>query len=148
MRSSAKSIKEFNDYLVKRLVALLKGPVLKRGLPQMLRDARSNLDALVDSGSTDPFDSIYKMIFHFTMRTVACNEIADDPATLAKCLHYFEAIEQSVSPVTVMYPWVPTIGKATSMYKVSLLFSSMSLRNQLLKTMSDTVHRVASCICW
>jgi sterol 14-demethylase len=99
-------------------VALLKGPQLKRGLPQLLRDARTNLDALVDSESTDPFDSIYRMIFHFTMRTVACNEIADDTVVLAKCLEYFEAIEGAVTPVTVMYPWVPTIGKATSMYRV------------------------------
>lgn len=100
-------------------MALLKGPQLKRGLPQLLLDARANLDALVESGSTDPFDSIYKMIFAFTMRTVACNEIADDPKMLAKCLSYFEGIQDAVSPVTVMYPWMPTIGKALSMYQVS-----------------------------
>lgn len=109
---------DFDQYLIRRLSALLKGPILKKGLPQLLRDARTNIDALVESGSTDPFDSIYKMVFHFTMRTMACNEIADDPKTLAKCLGYFEAIEGAVSTVSVMYPWVPTLGKAVTMYKV------------------------------
>jgi len=113
---------EWNDYLTRRLVALLKGPQLKRGLPQLLLDARQNLDAIVDSGSTDPFESIYKMIFAFTMRTVACKEIADDPKMLAKCLGYFESIQGAVTPVNVMYPWVPTLGKAMSMYQGGKLY--------------------------
>jgi len=60
---------------------------------------------------TDPFDSIYRMVFQFTMRTIACNDIADDPKTLAKCLQYFETIDGTATPWSIMYPWMPLWSK-------------------------------------
>jgi sterol 14-demethylase len=92
---------------------MLKGPVLKAGLPQLIRDTRRNLDAMKaePSGRTDPFESIYRIVFQLTMRTVACHEIADDPKTLATCLHCFETIDKTGTPLTVMFPWMPLPAK-------------------------------------
>lgn len=103
----------FSAYFNKRLVNMLKGNQLKKGLPRLLQDARENLDKLAaePSGVTNPFDSIYRLVFQFTMRTVACNEIADDPATLSKCLQLYEAIEGTATPWSIMYPWMPLWSK-------------------------------------
>lgn len=110
------------EYSFPRLAALLKSPQLTKVLPDLLRDARANIDALVDSeaGSTttDPFISVYRMIFQFTMRTLACKEVADHPETLSSFLHCYEAIARSITPVKIMFPWVPTIGKVQSTYYV------------------------------
>jgi len=104
---------DFGIYFRSRLLAMLKGPVLKAGLPQLIRDTRRNLDAMKaePSGRTDPFESIYRIVFQLTMRTVACHEIADDPKTLATCLHCFETIDKTGTPLTVMFPWMPLPAK-------------------------------------
>ncbi|KAK1070750.1 hypothetical protein LTR12_013769 [Friedmanniomyces endolithicus] len=103
----------FSAYFNKRLVNMLKGNQLKKGLPQLLQDARISLDKLVaePTNVTDPFDSIYRMVFQFTMRTIACNDIADDPRTLSKCLEYFETIDGTATPWSIMYPWMPLWSK-------------------------------------
>ncbi|KAK4935969.1 hypothetical protein LTR28_010256, partial [Elasticomyces elasticus] len=61
---------------------------------------------------TDPFNSIYNIVFQLTMRTVACNDIANDPKLLARVLKLYETIEQSTTAATIMFPWLPTPAKA------------------------------------
>ncbi|KAK4542279.1 hypothetical protein LTR36_006932 [Oleoguttula mirabilis] len=114
----------FSAYFNKRLVNMLKGNQLKNGLPQLLQDARANLDKLAadKSGVTDPFDSIYRMVFQFTMRTVACKEIADDPPLLARTLKMFEDIEGTATPLSIMYPWLPLPAKAKRTYAGAQLY--------------------------
>jgi sterol 14-demethylase len=104
---------EFGAYFRTRLLAMLKGPVLKAGLPQMIRDVRNSLDTMAaePSGRTDPFETIYRIVFQLTMRAVACNEIADDPKDLATALHCFETIDKTGTPLTVMFPWLPLPAK-------------------------------------
>lgn len=89
---------------------MLKGNRLAQGLPLILDDARGMLDELAakPSNMTDPFDSIYKMVFKFTMRTVACNEIANDPALLDETLNLYETVEETATPLSIMFPWLPT----------------------------------------
>ncbi|KAI5365207.1 Putative cytochrome P450 [Septoria linicola] len=103
----------FTIYFQKRLIALLKGNQLRNGLPQLLKDARMLLNGLAAQPEkiTDPFDSIYRMVFQFTMRTVACSEIADDQPLLAKVLGLFESIESCATHTGIMYPWVPLPSK-------------------------------------
>ncbi|KAK5111431.1 hypothetical protein LTR62_004883 [Meristemomyces frigidus] len=104
---------DFGTFFNKWLAAMLKGNRLKQGLPQLLNDARTFFDGLATNttGLTDPFDSVYRMVFQFTMRTVACGEIADDPALLSRTLKLFEDVESAVSPLAVMYPWLPLWSK-------------------------------------
>jgi sterol 14-demethylase len=104
---------DFGIYFRSRLLAMLKGPVLKSGLPQLIRDTRKSLETMKaePSGRTDPFESIYRIVFQLTMRTVACNEIADDPKLLATTLNCFETIDKTGTPLTVMFPWMPLPAK-------------------------------------
>lgn len=83
-----------------------------------MADTKARLDmiALSPGAITDPFDSVYKIVFQLTMRTVGCNEIANDLALLAKTLNFFEIIEQSSTPAGVIFPWLPTPAKLRRMY--------------------------------
>lgn len=122
LAEAAQKDPDFSSYFTRRLTAMLKGPVLKRNLPTLLKDARANLDALGKSGTTDPFDSIYRMVFQFTMRTVACNEVADDPKTLARCLDLYETVENSADRWMIMFPWLPLWSKFQRTYASAQLY--------------------------
>lgn len=60
---------------------------------------------------TDPFESIYGIVYQLTMRTVACNEIANDRGLLDKTLEMFEKIEAASSAELIVFPWFPFPGK-------------------------------------
>lgn len=124
LAESAAGSSEFSHYFTKRLTAMLKGPVLKNGLPQLLKDARANIDKLANdpSGVTNPFDSIYRLVFHVTMRTVACNDVANSPELIEQCLHHFEAIEGTGTPLSIMYPWMPVPAKFKRLYAGAQLY--------------------------
>lgn len=114
----------FSRYFSARIVALLKGPMLKKGLPQLMLDAQASMEKLKanPTGITDPFDSIYRMVFQFTMRTVAANEIANDPVQLARCLELYEAVEGAASSWNIAYPWLPLPGKLKRSYGGAQLY--------------------------
>ena len=57
----------------------------------------------------DPFESLYKLVFLLTMRTVGCNEIARDPALLEKMLSLYETFKMSFTPTLVLFPMLPTM---------------------------------------
>lgn len=75
-----------------------------------MKDVRNSLNALAKkpSGITEPFESLYRIVYQLTMRTVACNDIADDPILLEKTLSLFEQVEASSTPTTILFPWLPT----------------------------------------
>ena len=56
------------------------------------------------------------------MRTVGCNEIANDPRLLAKTLSFFETIQQSATPAGVIFPWLPTPAKLKRTYAGGALY--------------------------
>ena len=77
----------------------------------MKRDIQSKLNDLLNdsSGITDPFDSIYSLVFKLTMRTVGCNDIADDLRQLQSIMGHYEVMDKSFTPLVVYFPWLPTI---------------------------------------
>lgn len=114
----------FDRYFQRRITAMLKGNQLKQGLPQLLADCRMMYDELAAEPTltTDPFDSIYRMVFQFTMRTVACNEVADDRKLLDRCLKLYEEVENASTPLSIMYPWIPLLSKAKRTYAGAQLY--------------------------
>lgn len=114
----------FGAYFAKRLGAMLKGPILAKGLPELLQDVRSKIDKLADQEDkvTDPFDSIYRIVFQITMRTVACNEIAGDELLLEKVLKLYETIESTATPLSIMYNWMPVPARFRRTYAGARLY--------------------------
>lgn len=115
---------DFNAFFRKGLTELTKIQHLRRGLPKLISDARNMLDDLAKDGTgmTRPFDSIYRMVFQFTMRTVACDEIGDDPALVSKFLKNFELIDEAGTPLSVMFPWMPLPSKLKRLYAGAQLY--------------------------
>ncbi|KAF2769691.1 cytochrome P450 [Teratosphaeria nubilosa] len=120
--SSDADSSDFGNYFNKRMTTLMKGPTLKTLHPKLLLDARQICDQLAETSITNPFDTIYRMVFLFTMRTVACNEIADDPVLLAKCLHHYESVDGTANPFCIMYPWLPLPSKFKRLYAGGQLY--------------------------
>ncbi|TVY15052.1 Sterol 14-demethylase [Lachnellula arida] len=105
--------KEFGGpggYFTRRIVKLLKTENFQKSLPYLMQDVRTSLDTLAKSptGITDPFESIYRIVYQLTMRAVACNDIADDPALLEKTLQLYETVEASATAATMLFPWFPS----------------------------------------
>lgn len=122
------SEQSFVGYFGKRLTALLKRDQFNKGLPYLMSDVRARLDELGSSGVTDPFDSIYRIVFQLTMRTVACNDIAEDPKLLDRVLHLYEMVEKSATPTFIMYPNFPSIASLTRLYggtQIYMIFSKI-----------------------
>jgi len=60
---------------------------------------------------TDPFESIYRIVYHMTMRMVGVNDIADDPVLLEETLQLFTKIDESAAATTVLFPSLPSLAK-------------------------------------
>jgi hypothetical protein len=77
----------------------------------MKRDIQSKLNNLLKDSSriTDPFESIYSLVFKLTMRTVGCNDIADDLEQLRTIMGHYEVMDKSFTPFVVYFPWLLTI---------------------------------------
>lgn len=131
---------EFNSYFNKRLVAVVRPTRLARNLPQILKDAREMFDRLAadPTPQTDVFESIFRMIFKFTMRTVACNEIADDGVLLEKTMRLFEDLDSTATPLSISFPWMPTPAKLQRYYVGAQLYKIV---NDVIKAREKTGRR-------
>ncbi|KAK3940840.1 cytochrome p450 6a1 [Diplogelasinospora grovesii] len=101
---------KFDKFFSRALLAMLKRENFVRNLPTLVGDARAGLErAMTKHGVMDPFDDVYRIVYHLTMRTVGCTEIAESPEMLAKTLRLFEVMEESSSPTQVIFPylWTP-----------------------------------------
>ncbi|KAF2200677.1 cytochrome P450 6A1 [Delitschia confertaspora ATCC 74209] len=116
--------KEFSSHIHRRLHALLSGAEFKRKLPTLLSDVSEAIEDLKNDASslTDPFESIYRIVFKLTIRMVGAREMAEDPSIREKTLSLFETIEQSATPLTVMFPKLPTIAKLKRTYAGTQLY--------------------------
>lgn len=127
----------FNTYFNKRIVSVLRPNWMTKNLPRILQDTRTTLDelALQPQHQTDCFESVYRLIFKFTVRTVACNEMADDSALLEKTLLLFEALDATATPMSISFPWMPTAAKAKRLYYGARLFK---IFNDVVKQRQST----------
>lgn len=99
------------------------------GLPTLIDDSLLSLEKLGFAGKTDPFDSIYELVYQLTVRTVGCREIAESEELRTKSLRYYEGIEQGLRPSAMLVPsWMPTpakIKKTTSGARLYFMIKSI-----------------------
>ncbi|PQE32897.1 cytochrome P450 6A1 protein [Rutstroemia sp. NJR-2017a WRK4] len=100
----------FLKYFRDRITHLLRREYLSKNITCFIHDIQARLDELPsETGMIDPFVSIYETVFQLTMRMVGSAEIANDVPRLRKTLRLFETIEQSTTPTSIIFPWMPTI---------------------------------------
>lgn len=108
----------------------LHNAYIQTGLGGLIADTRSRLDELAKDpkGITDPFESIYGIVYQLTMRTVACNEIAENRVLLDETLDMFEKIEAAQTPELIIFPWFPFPNKLRRLWyggKLYMVFKAI-----------------------
>lgn len=112
----------------------------------MISDTIKGMERLAadPTGITDPFQSMYELVYQLTMRTVACNEIAEDPAMLKKTLRLYEEVEKAATPTVVMYPWLPSPAKLKRMWggaQLYMIFKNIvDVRNKTSRREDDALQ--------
>ncbi|CCF32569.1 cytochrome P450 6A1 [Colletotrichum higginsianum] len=101
---------DINNHFIRRIVFLLKNEQFRRKLPTLIADTQEAMDAIGNdpSGVTNPFESLYHIVFRLTIRMVGADDIADDAQLLEQTLALFETIEASATATSVMFPKVPS----------------------------------------
>ncbi|CAN9344399.1 unnamed protein product [Alternaria alternata] len=86
----------FDAWFHRRLTSLLKQEHFRRNLPVLISDTKEALEAIKNdaSGRTNPFESLYRIVFRLTIRMVGPTEIAEDPDKLEAALKMFEMIDK------------------------------------------------------
>lgn len=94
----------------RRLAHLLKTEKFRRKLPTLISDVQEAIEAIKSepNGVTDPFESIYRIVFRLTIRIVGADEIADDAKLLEETLKHFESIDSSATATSIMFPKMPS----------------------------------------
>lgn len=82
-------------------------------LPKLRRDIQTSITKLeMDPIKvTDPFESIYRIVYHLTMRMMGVNDIANDPVLLEETLQLFAKVDESAAATTVLFPSFPSLKK-------------------------------------
>lgn len=101
---------DLNNHFSRRLTFLLKNEQFRRKLPTLISDVQQGIDAIRNdpSGTTNPFESLYRIVFRLTIRMVGADEIAEDPKVLEETLKLFEMIDNSATATSVMFPRFPS----------------------------------------
>ncbi|KAJ6588767.1 cytochrome P450 [Mycena capillaripes] len=92
----------------KRLAAVQKNASLSDLIPAILEDSRRILESYGTSGTFDPFQKIYELIFQASVRSLSSSEISDDAALVARLKTLYDRLDTGTTPATVLVPWFPT----------------------------------------
>jgi cytochrome P450 len=101
---------EASNHFSRRLAHLLKNEQFRKKLPTLKSDVQRAIEAIKNepNGITDPFESIYRIVFRLTIRMVGADDIANDPVLLERTLKYFEMIDASATATSIMFPKFPS----------------------------------------
>lgn len=101
---------EASNLFSRRLAYLLKNEQFRKKLPILKSDVQEAIEAIKNepNGITNPFESIYRIVFRLTIRMVGADDIANDPVLLEQTLKHFEMIDQSATATSVMFPKFPS----------------------------------------
>ncbi|KAF8438079.1 cytochrome P450 [Boletus edulis BED1] len=86
----------------KRLVSLQKNDHLRQLIVPILEDCHRVMDTWGSSGTFDPFEKIYELVFQTTVRSLTSQEIADDPALVARLKSLYDILDHGTTPTTLL----------------------------------------------
>ncbi|KAF5369081.1 hypothetical protein D9758_002903 [Tetrapyrgos nigripes] len=92
----------------KRLASVQKNERLNSLIPIIVEDSRRCMESWGPSGSFDPFEKVYELVFQVTVRTLSCSEISDDVALVSRLKKLYDTLDAGTTPATVLLPWLPT----------------------------------------
>lgn len=132
---------DVSNHFSRRLAHLLKNEQFRRKLTTLKSDVQEAIEAIKQdpSGRTNPFESIYRVVFRLTIRMVGADEIADNPEVLEEALNLFEYIEASATAMSIVFPRFPSPAVLKRTYAGARLY--MMIENIVKKrAASDEKH--------
>ncbi|KAF8992218.1 cytochrome P450 [Cyathus striatus] len=60
------------------------------------------LEGWGESGTFDPFENIYELIFQMTIQSLTCKEIADNPLLVAQLKKLYDTLDWGTTPATML----------------------------------------------
>lgn len=128
------------------MAGLMKSDRLANTLPMLISDVRWAVQAIADKGRIDPFVDIYRLVFTLTIRIVGAHELAEDATLRARFEYYFDLIEKSATPLSVMFPffpWPATIRRNYAGLRLYLLLDNIvKKRRKTGKAPDDAVQQL------
>ncbi|PPQ64794.1 hypothetical protein CVT26_002626 [Gymnopilus dilepis] len=108
--SQADYVPENMTWFNKNVALLFSKERLADVLPSLLDDIHTSLSKSMPQkeGRIDPFRNVYDLIVQMTIRMVSCRSLSNDPAAVADMWKYFDIIEKSATPFSLIVPWLPT----------------------------------------
>ncbi|KAJ7634750.1 cytochrome P450 [Roridomyces roridus] len=99
----------------RRLAAVQKNAPLSELIPAILEDSRRMMESYGATGTFDPFDKTYELIFQTTVRSLSSSEISDDAVLVAR-------LKMFTTPATVLAPWFPTLSMIKKLWATKEIY--------------------------
>lgn len=117
-------------------------------LPTFFTDCLEAFSPLGASGSFDPMTDIYQLAWRMSMQALGPSEIYNSPALLKKTFDMSIDLDIPPTPLTVLFPWLPTPGKLRKTIAGIRLFMTISsvvkAREKARKTEAPTTQTKAA----
>ncbi|KAJ7266889.1 cytochrome P450 [Mycena haematopus] len=128
----------------KRLAAVQKNAPLSDLIPAILEDSRRILESYGTSGTFDPFEKIYALIFQTTVRCLSSSEISDDAALVTRLKTLYDRLDTGTTPATVLFPWFPTPAMIKKLWATKeiydIIIRAINTREQSGISQNDTLQ--------
>ncbi|CAA9957164.1 cytochrome P450 6A1 [Pyrenophora teres f. maculata] len=136
-RLETKSDPDLTPWFNRQIVNLLKGEHLRNRLAILISDTKDGIEAIKQdpSGRTDPFTSIYHIVFRLTIRTLGANEIVEDESLLEAFSKNFEIIDKSSNATTIRFPKFPSPSLLKRYFAGAQLYALVA---KIIKTRAKT----------
>ncbi|KAJ7167321.1 cytochrome P450 [Mycena crocata] len=132
----------------KRLAAVQRNAPLSELIPAILEDSRRLMESYGSSGSFDPFEKIYELIFQTTVRSLSSSEISDDTALVARLKTLYDRLDTGTTPATVLVPWFPTPAMIKKLWATKEIYDivvcAINAREQSGISRNDTLQMLVS----
>ncbi|KAG5990627.1 hypothetical protein E4U54_004060 [Claviceps lovelessii] len=116
---------------------------LEANLATLVNDCVTSYEEMDTRAPLDPFDSLYRLVYKLTLRTLGTNDVADSPALLDETLKIFTTMDDS-SALEVMFPRMPLPSRLSKMWagaRLHLIFSKiMQQRRETGRTEDDAMQ--------
>jgi sterol 14-demethylase len=95
----------------RHLTYFLRTEMLRAKFPALVNDVRSTMESIKKDprGLTDPFESIYGLVFRLLIRMVGADELLRDPGLANSILHFYDMMDESAGAAVVIFPKTPTL---------------------------------------
>ncbi|KAI0052139.1 cytochrome P450 [Auriscalpium vulgare] len=130
--------------IYKRLANVQKSDRLTELIPEIAADCQVMVESWGKSGSVDPFDKIYEIVFQTTVRCLTCSEIANDPEVVARLRRLYDQVDRGTTPATVLFPWFPSPAMVMKLRATKNIYdivvTAMNVRKQSGVTHNDSLQ--------